>query len=330
MILTIDNRWLSTQPDGMDLDTALLRAFLATVEHQHFGRAAEELFITQQALSKRIQRLEDVLGTRLFERTSRSVEPTGAGKRLLPYAREVVDGVDAAVAAAVGLGDAPLRVDVLYEHLAAVELVRRAVARDPELRIEVTARSNGTTAVDGLRRGDFDLAFGRAVADPWPPDIRRRPVLLEPMGLLTSADHPLAGRSEVTLPELAEASLWFPMVGAPVDWLDFAEALRRSYGITLDPGGPSLGFEHFLDRTAEGPQRATFIGLGMRPPADPRLRVVPIVAPTPVFVWAVMWRRRTPEAVVNRLLSHAGSDGGVAYDPDRVWVPDTDRAWLAG
>jgi DNA-binding transcriptional LysR family regulator len=50
----------------MDLDLGQVRAFVETVEHRHFGRAAADLYITQQSLSKRIQRLEDVLGERLL------------------------------------------------------------------------------------------------------------------------------------------------------------------------------------------------------------------------------------------------------------------------
>ena len=60
----------------MDLDTGLLRAFVATVEENHFGRAAVRLFVTQQALSKRIHRLEEILGARLLDRTNRRVELT--------------------------------------------------------------------------------------------------------------------------------------------------------------------------------------------------------------------------------------------------------------
>jgi DNA-binding transcriptional LysR family regulator len=315
---------LSSQADLVDLDTALLRAFVATAEETHFGRAAGRLFITQQALSKRVRRLEDILGARLLERTNRRVELTLAGERFLPFARDAVEAVDAAAAAA-GIGAAPLRVDVMDEHTAAMRLVRRAVEADPDLRLEVTARGDRLPLVPALRRGDFDVAFGRATAVPWPSDLRRRPALLEPVGLLIGAGHPLWSRDTVGLTELTRVPLRFPMHSAPPDWVTFVDELCDTFGITVDREGSTLGFDHFLDRTADDPATATFFGLGMRPPADTRLRVVPVIDPVPVFAWAVMWRRRVPEPLVGRLLAFAGP---VSAPDAGDWLPVVDRAWL--
>jgi DNA-binding transcriptional LysR family regulator len=71
---------------GMELDLAQVRAFVEVAEQRHFGRAAAKLFLTQQALSKRIQRLERTVGQPLLARGPRGVEPTAAGQRFLPYA----------------------------------------------------------------------------------------------------------------------------------------------------------------------------------------------------------------------------------------------------
>jgi len=68
----------------VDLDSALLRAYVVTAEEMHFGRAAGRLQLTQQALSKRIARLEGLIAVRLFDRGSRRVELTAAGHRLPP------------------------------------------------------------------------------------------------------------------------------------------------------------------------------------------------------------------------------------------------------
>ena len=65
-----------------------LSAFVAVSEQKSFSRAAERLFITQPAVSKRISALESELNTRLFDRIGRKIQLTEAGKALLPSAQQ--------------------------------------------------------------------------------------------------------------------------------------------------------------------------------------------------------------------------------------------------
>jgi LysR family transcriptional regulator, transcription activator of glutamate synthase operon len=73
-----------------------LRSVEAVARHRHFTRAAEELHVAQSALSHQIRRLEEELGTPLFERTSRRVTPTEAGQAIAARARRVLAEVDGA------------------------------------------------------------------------------------------------------------------------------------------------------------------------------------------------------------------------------------------
>src|SRR4029450_926666 len=101
---------------ALDVDTRLLRHFVAVAEELHFGRAATRLYIAQQALSRDIARLERELGLRLFTRTTRRVALTPAGERLLVRARELLALHDQTRQELRGAGGGrPLLVDLLAE-----------------------------------------------------------------------------------------------------------------------------------------------------------------------------------------------------------------------
>lgn len=318
----------------MDLDSALLRAFVATAEEAHFGRASDRLQLTQQALSKRIARLEGVLAVWLFDRDSRRVALTDAGARLLPYARTGVDAVDA-LAAEVASEGSVLVVDVLGDNLTPLHLLHRAVAADPDLRVEIIMRDNKVTLVDALRGGSADVAMGwsRSAEEPWPADIRRRVLLLEPVYLLMSTQHRLAGRDEVSPSELADVALWFPTRNAPREWVDWLEELAAAFDLRIDQTGTSLGFADFL-ALGGVPERVSFFGAAMPAPPGADVCLVPITEPTPVVVWSVMWRRRVPDAAVTHLAELMTADQpdllrSVLTDPDALWLPEADRSYVA-
>lgn len=72
------------------MDVELLKTFLEVQQTRHFGRAAENLFITQSAVSARIRQLEDELGVRLFMRDRNNIQLTTAGQKLLHHAEAII------------------------------------------------------------------------------------------------------------------------------------------------------------------------------------------------------------------------------------------------
>ena len=76
-----------------DLSTRQLRAFLALADRNHFTRAAEACHLSQPAFSALIQALEQAVGTRLFDRSTRSVQLTPEGRLFEPSARRLLAGV---------------------------------------------------------------------------------------------------------------------------------------------------------------------------------------------------------------------------------------------
>jgi DNA-binding transcriptional LysR family regulator len=255
-----------------------------------------------------------------------------AGIRLLSPARAALSQVDAALAAA-GVWEGALTVDVLNEHLPPLRMVHQAVDRDPALALQVTMRKDRHDVVSGLRAGEFDVAFGRAgaIARPWPSDLARGILMLEPVGLLVSADDPLAQRDSVSIAELRDIPLWFPAVATPTEWIEYMDELQAEFGLEVDYTGSTMGFEFFLSRITSGVHRATFLGTAMAVPADERVKTLAITGPAPVFPWWAIWRRRVPQQLVHRLIDGMTGDGvPTPAEPDtaRVWLPRLDRAYL--
>src|SRR5437588_5980182 len=91
----------------MDPDLRDLAAFATVARHRSFRRAAAELQISPSALSENLRALEERLGVRLLNRTTRSVAPTEAGERLLSQLRPLLDNFDAALESVNVFRDSP-------------------------------------------------------------------------------------------------------------------------------------------------------------------------------------------------------------------------------
>lgn len=143
-----------------DLDPDLLKAFLAVAEHRSFTRAAVALNRTQSAVSVQIRRLEQRLGTRLFERTRAGVAPTADGEELRGYARRILAlNAEAADAFRARKQDAVVRLGVMddYGTLVVPPLLAHFAKDHPEIRVEI---ETGLTATMPARLGEaYDLVI---------------------------------------------------------------------------------------------------------------------------------------------------------------------------
>ncbi|GAA2777949.1 LysR family transcriptional regulator [Crossiella cryophila] len=311
----------------MELDLGAVRAFVAIADEQHFGAAADLLGLTQQAVSKRIAKLETGLGATLLSRGRTGAGLTEAGTAFLPQARALLALADQAVDA-VRRRVRPLRVDVLGARLAPTELVREFHETNPEVEIDIVAAKGLRTGVSALLESTVDLAFAR-VAGPLDPAIEHLPALLEPHHFLAGRKHRLAGRRKVRPTELADSIVWLPGHEPGTEWADFYQAYRADFGLTIDASGPSFGLEHMLDRLATDPDRFMFGSERMRVPWHPGIARVPIVDPIPLYPWSALWRRDNRHPVLPRLIEHL-SAGFRPFDPDRHWLPAADLQVLHG
>jgi LysR family transcriptional regulator, hydrogen peroxide-inducible genes activator len=102
----------------------------AIAEYQHFGRAAQACAITQPALSERIRRIEDALGTVVFERTKRSVLLTPAGQSIVDRARNILHEAEAIDAMARASRTPQWRIPLrsCFKNVTSADRARRTVA----------------------------------------------------------------------------------------------------------------------------------------------------------------------------------------------------------
>jgi len=314
----------------VDLDLAQVRAFVATAEELHFGRAAARLFLSQQALSKRVARLEDELGVRLFVRDRHAVSLTEAGQRFLAPARQILADGDRAVAAARHTSR-PLRIDVWGHLYGPMRTVGQVITDTPEISTEVGHSRDLPAAVTSLLRGEADAGFGRVhpLGQPGQERLSSRLARLEPVDAVLPAEHPLAGRPQLRPADLRDSTLWCP---AALGRLDFLRHFADSFGIAAEAGGANLGLDHLIGRLRAGPRRFTLLPADLPLPTGAGVRSVPLCDPTPLYAWSLLWREQDQHPLLGGLLGRFAAAGRrlrwLDFDPGRDWLPAHDRAHL--
>ncbi|GAA1867025.1 LysR family transcriptional regulator [Asanoa iriomotensis] len=315
----------------MDFDLGQVRAFVAVADLHHFGRAASRLNLTQQALSKRIQRLEQLLGEPLLTRDSRAVELTEAGARFLPHARALLVAADTAVAETRSIVR-PLRVDVWANRHAPLRWVQRIGVTEPRLTFEVSMRRSVSAALDALARGEVDVAFGRVhdLGRPVPAAVERTLVCLTPMGVLVDGRHPLAGAASVRPGDLAAGGLRHPAATGAAELTGYYEHFAARFAVPLVAGGSNIGMEHAVDYLRDHPDRAILVPVDMPMGADAGVHIVPVIEPVPRWPWWLLQRQDDPSPAVallrRRLWELGRAEGWEPFDPARDWLPEPDAA----
>lgn len=177
-----------------------LTCFIAVAEERHFGRAAERLHMAQPALSLLIRQLEEHLGARLLDRTTRRVDLTPAGQELLDRGRRVLHDLELLEADVRREGDSSAGVLRLgFAGAAAYDVVpelARAVREGlPGVTLSLRGELPSPALESGLRDGSLDAALLHPpVASP---GIRHRVVGREPLVVALPVDAPLTARPSV-------------------------------------------------------------------------------------------------------------------------------------
>ena len=290
----------------MTPDLRQLRSFVAVAERGSFTRAADDLYVAQQAVSQQVKALETALGVTLLWRTSRRVELTPAGKVFLADCRRVLAAADRAVRRVqeAARGEAgTLR--IAYTLTAAWQTVPALLSRLGERYPQLKAQAREVFAVDIprlLHAGVSDVGIGPAT--DYPEDLRQQLIRLEPWRLAVGDKHPLADRARLALRDISaeQVELW-PREMTPGYYDAVMSACRAA------------GFEPRLDQHGAGSTVWGYIaqgrGIGLvvaslaeQLPSGVKLIAIAPPVPPPLGVTAV-WQPDAMLATVERLLEIA-------------------------
>lgn len=214
-----------------------LHTFVAVAQQGTLGRAAETLNLSQPALSKTLNELEQLTGTRLFERGRLGAQLTLVGEQFLTHAVKVLDALNSAGQALnrkEGLNNDIVRIGALPT--AALGILPTVIGQFHKQQKDITlqvATMNNTMLLAGLKSGEIDIGIGRMSDPELMSGLHYELLFLESLKLVVRPGHPLL-QETVTLSRVME----WPVVVSPKGTVprQNAEALLQSQGCKMPAG----------------------------------------------------------------------------------------------
>lgn len=197
---------------GSSMDLRRLRYFVVVAEEQNFSRAAERLHIAQPPLSDQIKRLEQALGVKLFDRSSRGARLTKAGELLLTEAKRLLVQADQTAEMVRRVGDGEVgRLTLGFVPSASNSVLPPVLSafrgRYPDVQLYLQ-EMNPDWLVAGLHEGRIDVSFFYL---PFRDGaLAHEPVSREPLIIALPATHEMASEEEVDLCDLANQPFVLP------------------------------------------------------------------------------------------------------------------------
>jgi len=199
----------------MRIDILGLQGFLSLADHGSFQQAAAHLNISQTALTHRIKKFEIELGMELFARTTRKVNLTAAGNRLVPHAKRILEDLDSTFRQVRSEGPQGHRLVIGCIPTIAVQFLSRAIAEfhqmHPEMSVKVVD-SSATDLSDQVHAGSVDFAITVLRANR--PNLEFHRLLNEDFVVLCRSDDPIARGGEVRFAELNQLKIIRNIVAA--------------------------------------------------------------------------------------------------------------------
>ncbi len=203
----------------MNISLRQLKVFLAVADLGSFSRAGEDIGLTQPAVSRCIRELEQELGLKLVDRTTREVTLTEVGASLSATLARVLDELESALRDTHGLAEERRgRVRVASAPTISANLMPECISacatRFPDITLMLRDQVQ-TLATDSVRHGEVD--FGVIVASEGADDLVGEPIMVEPFLVVCDRSHRFAGRTTVE---------WEALNGEKLVLLDYASGSR--------------------------------------------------------------------------------------------------------
>ena len=209
--------------------------------------------------------------------------------------------------------------------------VAQVIAATPELSAEIGHSRDLPATVTALLRGEIDVGFGRvhSVGRQDRGRISSRLARLEPVDVVLSTGHPLAGMPGLRPADLRDSVLWSP---ASLGKLDFLPRFATHFAIPAQDGAANLGLDHLIRHIRANPRHFTLLPADIPLPKDAGVRPVPLTSPTPLYAWSLIWHSQHQHPLLSTLLLRFAWIGQerrwLEYDPARDWLPADDHAEL--
>jgi DNA-binding transcriptional LysR family regulator len=188
-----------------------LRYFVAVAEERHFGRAAKRLRLSQPPLSAQIKGLEEELGVKLFQRSTRQVALTDAGRTFLERAEGILEAVEEAKEAAKGADEGVRgRLEIGFISSATLGLLPPAIRlfRERFGGVEIELRElTSAQQIDALYAGEIRVGLVRLPLRA--PGLRFEPLQEESLLVALPSGHPLEALESVPLEAMVDQPLIF-------------------------------------------------------------------------------------------------------------------------
>ncbi|WP_437610924.1 LysR substrate-binding domain-containing protein [Erwinia sp. V71] len=213
-----------------------LHTFVAVAQQGTLGRAAETLSLSQPALSKTLNELEELAGTRLFERSRLGAQLTTMGEQFLTHAVRVLDALNhAGQSFSSAINDQPVVLRLGALTTAAMGMLPGILDRFHQLQPQATvqvATLHNNVLIAGLKAGEFDIGIGRMADADMMAGLTYELLFLESLQLVVRPDHPLLS-DNVTL----SRAMQFPVVISPEGTAPrrLAQAMMDDQGSALPP-----------------------------------------------------------------------------------------------